>query len=245
MIKFLQSYTTKALPPESFDEGQEVERSTESELYFVRLGVAGFLIDGKLVDQDYQPIVRETVAVLVPVDRRFSETGRGGEVIGLDAPQRATSGPGNAVVFAGQPDNVGITDVEVEQLRADLATSIEQMGQHQTSAATQIESLTADLTLAQGAREAALSDVSTARSEREAALANLAMAQQERDDAIKGRDAALADLASAREAHDALAGENATLREGAETSAARLAELEQQLAAGTSSATETASRKAK
>lgn len=79
MIEFIQDYVTKALPPESFTDGQQVsDRSAESELYFVRLGVAGFVIDGKLVDQDYQPIIRQPVVVVATTDRRFAvDTGRG------------------------------------------------------------------------------------------------------------------------------------------------------------------------
>lgn len=138
MIKFLQDYTTKALPPEVFAADQEVERSPESELYFVRLGVAGFVVDGVVVDEDYNPIVRQTVAVITTTDRRFMDTGRGGEVLGLDGPARASSGPGNQVVFAGQPDSIGLSNVEVEQLRTDLAAALAGQGEH----AAQVEGLT-------------------------------------------------------------------------------------------------------
>lgn len=138
MIKFLQDYTTKALPPEVFAADQEVERSPESELYFVRLGVAGFVVDGKVVDEDYNPIVRQTVAVITTTDRRFMDTGRGGEVLGLDGPARASSGPGNQVVFAGQPDSIGLSNVEAEQLRTDLAAALAGQGEH----AAQIEGMT-------------------------------------------------------------------------------------------------------
>lgn len=124
MIKFLQDYTTKAVPPEKFEADQEVTRSPESELYFVRLGVAGFLVDGEVLNEDYQPIVRTPVAIVATTDRRFADTGRGGEVIGLDAPARASSGPGTAAVFAGQPDSIGLSEVEAGQLRADLAEAI-------------------------------------------------------------------------------------------------------------------------
>src|SRR5438105_3492574 len=101
MIEFIQDYVTKSLPPETFKDGERVERSPESELYLVQLGVAGYIHDGRLVDQDYQPLVRKPAVVVVTSDRRLADTGRAGEMLGLDAPQRATSGPGNAVVFSG------------------------------------------------------------------------------------------------------------------------------------------------
>jgi chaperonin cofactor prefoldin len=222
MIEFLQDYTTKSLPPEVFKDGEQVERSPESELYFVRLGVAGYLVDGKLVGEDYQPIERKTVAVIVTTDRRFSG-GRAGEVIGLDAPQRASTGPGNEVVFSGQPDSTTLSPVEAEQLRTDLAVSINQLDDHRTATTAQIEELTGNLTAAQGARETALADLATAQGERDAALADLAVARD--------------DLAALREQHDGVSGEVGTLREKAEADAKRIDELQQQLAAATKKTT--------
>lgn len=124
MIKFIRDYTTKALPPESFEKDQEVSRSVESERYLVQLGVAGYLVDGKLVDAEYRPIVVETIVVVTTGDRRFADGGRGGEVLGVEAPQRASTGPGNAAMF-GITDVVETADgelhrVEVEQLASDL-----------------------------------------------------------------------------------------------------------------------------
>lgn len=173
MIEFLQDYVTKSLPPETFEAGQQVARSEESESYFVRLGVAGFVVNGQLLDADFAPIAREPVAVVVTTDRRFAGGGRAGEVIGLAAPQRATSGPGNAVVFGGQPDNLNLSPVEAEQLRADLAASIAQFDEHRTESAKQIETLTTDLTAVQGEREAALSDLAALRGDHEKALSDL------------------------------------------------------------------------
>ena len=122
MIRFIQDYTTKALPPETFKAEAEVERSAESEAYFVRLGVAGYVHDGVLVDQDYKPIVLRTVAVeVVSGDRRFANGGRGGEVIGFNAPQRASTGPGNDVMFG---TNAGISPVQVDQLASDMSGSM-------------------------------------------------------------------------------------------------------------------------
>jgi hypothetical protein len=187
MIKFLQNYTTTALPPERFEQDQEVSgRSEESELYFVRLGVAGYVVDGVLVDQDYKPIVlTQTVAVVeTPRDRRFA-SGRGGEMLGLDAPQRASTGPGNVAVF-GDANAVGEGPswVEFDQLTSDLAGSASQFEEHRTASATQIDGLTTDLTAAQGAREAALADLAKAQSE----LSDLRQANQK----LQSDNAALA-----------------------------------------------------
>ncbi|WP_230769527.1 hypothetical protein [Sphingomonas sp. Leaf4] len=114
MIKFLQDYRTKAVPPEAFEDGQEVERSSESERYFVGLGVAAYLVDGKLYDQDYQPLTVVEVTEVVSTDRRFIDTGRGGEMLGLDAPARATTGPGNAVAFNLDPAAATGVDLQRE-----------------------------------------------------------------------------------------------------------------------------------
>ena len=123
MIEFLQDYTTTALPPERFSKGQQVSgRSEASELYFVGLGVAGYVVDGKLVDQNYQPIVASTPVVVVDAsaDRRFGG-GRAGELLGVAAPQRASTGPGNAAVFGGDVVGTGPSQIEFEQLSEDLS----------------------------------------------------------------------------------------------------------------------------
>ncbi|EGI55012.1 hypothetical protein SUS17_2104 [Sphingomonas sp. S17] len=123
MIEFLQDYTTKAIPPESFERGQQVKRSEDSELYFVRLGVAAYVTENGLVGEDYRPIVpASTVAeVVTPGDRRFAMGGRAGELaLGLDAPQRATSGPGN-ILLAGGDQQTAAAQGELERLIAELA----------------------------------------------------------------------------------------------------------------------------
>ncbi len=191
MIEFIQDYVTKALPPESFKDGEQVERSTESELYFVRLGVAGYLVDGKLFDQDYQPIVRQTVVVVATTDRRFSDTGRGGEVIGLEAPQRATSGPGNEALFSGQPESTTLGGVEFEQLRGDLASSRGEFETYRTTSEGEIDRLkglidagteafrTADTAFGEertkltGERDQARDDLKLARTQHEADVARI------------------------------------------------------------------------
>lgn len=124
MIKFLQDYQTRALPPETFKRGEQVERSEDSEQYFVRLGVAGFVTVDGLVDQDHLPIVQTaTVAqVVTPGERRASVLGgRAGELaLGLDAPQRATSGPGTEALIGGDQQTAAVAG-DVERLTLELA----------------------------------------------------------------------------------------------------------------------------
>ena len=216
MIEFIQDYVTKALPPESFKDGEQVERSTESELYFVRLGVAGYVHDGKVVDQDYQPIERKAV-VIVSTDRRFNDVaGRGGETIGLEAPQRATSGPGNDVVFSGQPDSTTLGGVEIEQLRGDLASSATQFDEYRTTNEGEIDRLKGLIEAGNNAFQAA----DTAFGE-------------EREKLTGERDQALADLKESRSQHENLVLEYQATREQLDTGAARIVELEGLLANAT------------
>ncbi len=211
MIKFLQHYTTKAAPPEVFEVDQEVSRSPESELYFVRLGVAGFLVDGVVLNEDYQPIVRETMAIVVTNDRRFADTGRGGEVISLDAPARASSGPGNAAAFAGQPDSIGLSEVEVAQLRSDLAEAIGR-GEDGTARVAnleaELESIRADFLTVTADRDKLAGDVTALQNDLQTARGDLTAVEGLRTDNV--------DLAAK------LKDANGSL----ETAAARIAELE-------------------
>ncbi len=217
MIEFIQDYVTKALPPESFTDGQQVERSAESELYFVRLGVAGYLVDGQLVDQDYRTIVRQPVVVVATTDRRFAvDTGRGGESIGLAAPQRASSGPGNEALLSGQPDSTTLGGVEFEQLRGDLATSASQFEEYRTTSTSEIERL-------KGLIEAG----NDAFHKADTAFA------EEREKLAGERDQALADLKDSRSQHEGLVLEYQASREQLETGAARILELEGLLADAT------------
>ncbi|MDP1026389.1 hypothetical protein Q5H91_04125 [Sphingomonas sp. KR1UV-12] len=124
MIEFLQDYTTEALPPESFKRGDRVERSDESEMYFVGRGLAAFLHDGKLVDADYRPVVvTETVVEIVqPGNRRLDAAVRAGEVM-TGQPPRASSGPGAAFVepatgTVGAPPVV--LEAEIERLKEEI-----------------------------------------------------------------------------------------------------------------------------
>jgi hypothetical protein len=224
MIEFIQDYVTKALPPESFKDGDKVsDRSAESELYFVRLGVAGFVIDGKLVDQDYQEIVRQPVVIVAATaDRRFvADTGRGGEVIGLAAPQRATSGPGNEALLSGQPESTTLGGVEFEQLRGDLATSASQFEEYRTTSTGEIERL-------KGLIEAG----NDAFHKADTAFA------EERQTLTGERDQALADLNDARSQHEGLVLEYQATREQLDTGAARILELEGLLADATKPASD-------
>lgn len=200
MIEFIQDYTTKALPPEVFKAKEQVERSPESELYFVRLGVAGFVHNGELVGEDYKPLVvtQTVVQVVSPGDRRFADGGRGGEMLGLATPQRASTGPGNDVVFGTSNVSTGLQQVQVDQLSSDLAASIQQLDEHRDLTSGQINELTTALTAVQG--------------EREAALADLASVTAERDAATKERDEAARQHALAVETIETVSAENERLK---------------------------------
>jgi hypothetical protein len=138
MIEFLKDYETEALPPEKFRKGQQVERSEASERYFVGRGLAGYLVDGKLVDIDHQLIkaVTAIVEIVQPGERRSALGGRAGEVM-TGQPARATSGPGVVLrldgdaVFDGTQSVDGATtttgrhpavlDAEIDRLTAENA----------------------------------------------------------------------------------------------------------------------------
>jgi hypothetical protein len=124
MIQFLQDYTTEAVPPEHFEKGQQIERSAGSEGYFVGRGLAGYLVDGKLVDADYQPIapVTTVMEIIQPGNRRTDLAVRAGEVM-TGQPPRGTSGPGVPLFEAG---NVGegspavVLEAELERLTLEV-----------------------------------------------------------------------------------------------------------------------------
>lgn len=207
MIEFLQNYTTEALPPETFKKGQQVSRSEESERYFVGRGLAGYVVDGKLVDLNHQPIVPAvaTVEIVQPGDRRLDLGGRGGEVM-TGQPPRASSGPGVPFVepvngSAGSPPVV--LEAEVERLKAALATSDELFRDMSTSHEAEKDQLRADV----------------------------ARLTKERDEAINERDRHAADRATLTDQHETLTSDHAALQERSEATASRVAELEQQLQA--------------
>ncbi|MDN4632310.1 hypothetical protein QCD71_12350 [Sphingomonas sp. PsM26] len=207
MIEFIQDYTTKALPPEVFKTKDQVKRSPESELYFVRLGVAGFVHNGELVGEDYKPLVRvETVVQVVsPGDRRFADGGRGGEMLGLATPQRASTGPGNDVVFGTSDVSTGLQQVQVDQLSSDLAASMQQLDEHRDLTSGQITELTTALTAVQGERETALADLASVTSDRDAAIT-------ERDEHRKSADEAGRQLQIALNQMDGLNADNERLK---------------------------------
>ncbi|KTW00445.1 hypothetical protein [Sphingomonas sanguinis] len=179
MIEFLQDYTTKAIPPESFEVGQRVDRSEDSELYFVRLGLAGYVTENGLVDEENRPIVvgKPTTEVVTPGDNRFALGGRAGELsLGLDAPQRATSGPGK-ILLAGGDQQTAAAEGELERLifelakanaeGDDLAKELEQVRGELQTAQDDLKLVQNDLGNAQAAARAAVADKATT----EAALA--------------------------------------------------------------------------
>jgi len=147
MIEFLQSYETTAVPKEAFKVGERVTRSDDSEMYFVRLGVAAYVTADGLVDQDHRPIVTETIVaqVVTPGDHRFGSGGRAGELmLGLDAPQRATTGPGNAA-FVGGDQQTASAGVKIERLTAELADSAVLLREMDETHVTARDALIADL----------------------------------------------------------------------------------------------------
>jgi hypothetical protein len=101
-IKFLSDYSTRSNPPERFTAGQEVEgRSADSEAHFVKRGVAGYLVDGELLDHDHKPIDvvgSNSVEVVTPGTNRAVDVGRAGELLIGQANPRGTTGPGNVLL---------------------------------------------------------------------------------------------------------------------------------------------------
>lgn len=207
MIEFLQDYSTEALPPETFKKGEQVSRSEESERYFVGRGLAGYVVDGKLVDLDHQPIVPAvaSVEIVQPGNRRLDLGGRGGEVM-TGQPPRASSGPGVPFVEAvtgstGSPPVV--LEAEVERLKAALATSDELFRDMSTSHEAEKDQLRADV-------------------ER---------LTKEREEADAARELLAKDHADLHDQLDKLASDQDRLEQGAQADGARIAELEQQLEA--------------
>jgi hypothetical protein len=101
-IKFLKDHSTASIPPEHFTAGQIVkDRSPESELHFVRRGLAGYYDEKSksLFDHEGRALDEQPAATVVNVsDNRDGEVGRAGETSLQDGtPQRASSGPGEVV----------------------------------------------------------------------------------------------------------------------------------------------------
>lgn len=216
MIEFLQDYTTEALPPESFKKGQQVERSAGSEGYFVGRGLAGYVVDGKLVDDHFRPIgtTKVEVEVVQPGDRRADLAVRAGEVM-TGQPPRASSGPGVPFVepaagISGSP--AVVLEAEIERLKTALLTSEDMFREMNNSHVTDKEGLQA---------------------ENERLKQELLGADAKGDEAVVTRDQAIADIAALREQYDKVTGDYAALRQAADADATRIADLEQRLAAAT------------
>lgn len=97
-IKFITDHIVDGPPREAFKEGQVVKgRSPDSEMHFVRRGVAGFLDEkkGTLTDHEGREIVSAGTATVLNVSaNRDGEVGRAGEAALADGtPQRGSPGP--------------------------------------------------------------------------------------------------------------------------------------------------------
>lgn len=218
MIEFLQDYTTEALPPEHFSKGEQVSRSEESERYFVGRGLAGYLVDGKLVDADHRPIVTAVVAVEVvtPGERRADPGFRAGEVM-TGQPPRASSGPGVPFVepeagMAGAPPVV--LEAEVERLKAALLASEEMFHDMNNSHVSTAEDLRSEV----------------ARLSTDLAAAN------------ELREQALSELAGMQDRHEQLSQELEAARRATDEAADRVADLERQLEAASKPAEKSAGK---
>lgn len=213
MIEFLQDYTTESFPPETFKKGAQVSREETSERYFVGRGLAGYVVDGKLVDADHRPIVAETVTVEIvrPGERRADLAVRAGEVM-TGQPPRATSGPGVPFVEAatgakGTPPVV--LEAEVERLKAALETGNDLFRDMNNSHVETADALRLDV---------------------ERLTKELADANGEGDDAVVARDQAVKDLGELRTQHDSIVEEYKATREENDRRGDRIVELERQLA---------------
>ena len=213
MIEFLQDYTTESLPPESFKKGAQVSREETSERYFVGRGLAGYVVDGKLVDADHRPIATDTVTIEIvrPGERRTDIAARAGEIM-TGQPPRATSGPGTPFVeTAAGPEGTPpvVLEAEVERLKAALETGNDLFRDMNSSHVETADALRLDVDRLTG---------------------ELADAKATADTAIAARDEAVKDLAESRTQHDNIVGEYKGAREELDRRGDRIAELERQLA---------------
>jgi hypothetical protein len=205
MIEFLQDYRTEALPPEEFKKGDQVSREETSERYFVGRGLAGYVVDGKLVDANHRPIVTETIVVEVvrPGEWRADLAVRAGEIM-TGQPPRATSGPG--VPFVEPSSGVEgapavVLEDEIERLKAALDTSN-------------------DL----------FRDMNNSHEETATALrADLERLTKGEADAVVARDQAVKDLGDLRTQHDDIVNEYKAAREELDARDDRIADLESRL----------------
>jgi hypothetical protein len=205
MIEFLVDYRTESLPPETFKKGEQVTREETSERYFVGRGLAGYIIDGKLVDADHRPIVTEAVVVEVvrPGERRADLAVRAGEVM-TGQPPRATSGPGVPFVepAAGVEGAPGVVlEAEIERLKAALATG---------------DDLFRDMNSSHEEKAAAL-------------LADIERLTKDKAEIVEARDQAIKDLSDLRTQHDDIVNEYKAARTERDARGDRIADLEAKL----------------
>ena len=226
MIEFLQDYITEALPPETFQKGQRVERSAGSEGYFVGRGLTAYVIDGKLFDDHHREITEApTIEIVRLGDRRTDLAVRAGEVM-TGQPPRATSGPGVPFVETGTgTEGVPsvVLDAEIERLKDVIASLNGQLASAGDAFRDMNNSHVADKDRLDSAREAALTEAGQLR------------------DQLAARDVELGDV---RGQHATLSDEHQALRTSHDASTARIAELEEQLEAAKQQASKPAAKKA-
>lgn len=164
MIEFLESYTTKSIPPESFAAKQQVERSEESERYFVGRGLAAYVIDGKLFDMDHRPIVANTVVVEVvrPGDRRGGIDARAGEVM-TGQPPRASSRPGASLFDAVGASLEGTPSVVLEAEVQRITAALGSAKSERDGLATALDQAVGDLQAERQAHAATRNDLASAK----------------------------------------------------------------------------------
>ena len=159
MIQFLTDYDTKAVPSEHFSKDQRVEREEGSELYFVRLGIAAFVVDGELVDQDHRPLIDSGPVVVNDLRGTVAVS------LGLITPARASSSLAVGtpeVVLRAELERVGIV---ADQAGADLLGAQAERDEARAEA----ERLTTALTAVEEGRTEAQRERDEAQGERDEA----------------------------------------------------------------------------
>lgn len=177
MIEFLIDHTTREPKPQVFEAGDRPKNmSGDTEAFYVRLGVAAFVEDGQLVGHDGQRIDADA-----SLAREVALT--------IDAPQRASTGPGNAVLF-GDADTLRAENGRLTELLASSDTTLAQLHDEY---GRKLDTLTADhakaLDAAIAERDAALKRAEAAEA-RTADTTALDAMRGERDAAVKRAEAA-------------------------------------------------------
>jgi len=237
MIEFLENYQTESLPPEVFKKGEQLTRSETSERYFVGRGLAGYVVNGKLVDADHRLIAKDTVTIEIVRrgERRTDLAARAGEIM-TGQPPRATPGPGTPFVeTAAGPEGTPpvVLEAEVERLKAALQTGNDLFRDMNSSHVETADALRIDVDRLTGELAGAKATADTAdalRLDVDRLTGELADANATADTAIAARDEAVKDLAESRTQHDSIVGEYKGAREELDRRGDRIAELERQLA---------------